>query len=173
MTRATVAHIGLGANLGRTVETMAAALSLLQNHHVSVERVSSLYRSAPVGPVTRQPPFDNAAARVRTLLAPRELLARCLDVERRLGRRRKNGPPKGPRPIDLDLLLYGPTVKRWPELELPHPELANRAFVVQPLVELDPDLIDPRTQTPLANHLPHLINDQQIEKVKGPTWWQT
>ena len=121
---------------------MRAALErLAQIDGVQVVRVSGFRETEPVG-VVDQPRFVNAAAELETTLAPRELLEALLAVERSLGRTR-DGPRYGPRTIDLDLLLYGDEVVEEPGLTVPHPRLHERAFALEPLLELDPGLVVP------------------------------
>ena len=129
------AYIGLGSNLGDREATLRRALDLLGDEVVAV---SSFRETEPVGYLD-QPRFLNAAAALDTELAPRALLDRLLEVERELGRTRE-GPRFGPRTIDLDLLLYGDRTIDEPGLTVPHPRLAERLFVLEPLAELDPDL---------------------------------
>jgi 2-amino-4-hydroxy-6-hydroxymethyldihydropteridine diphosphokinase len=131
-------HIGLGSNLGDREAALRGALELLGDDVVAV---SSFRETDPVGYLD-QPRFLNAVAALETGLEPRELLDRLLEVERELGRTR-NGPRFGPRTIDLDLLLYGDLVIDEPGLVVPHPRLAERRFVLEPLAELDPDLVVP------------------------------
>jgi 2-amino-4-hydroxy-6-hydroxymethyldihydropteridine diphosphokinase len=131
-----LAYIGLGSNLGDREATIRAALErLAASPRIVVEAVSSLRETDPVGYVD-QPRFLNGAAAVRTELQPRELLERLQEVERDLGRDR-SGPRFGPRTIDLDLLLYGTEQIDENGLEIPHPRLAERRFVLEPLAELD------------------------------------
>jgi 2-amino-4-hydroxy-6-hydroxymethyldihydropteridine diphosphokinase len=138
----TRAYIGLGSNLGDRERMLWSALHMLAfNPEVDVVAVSSFRETNPVG-FRDQPAFLNAAAAVETELGPRELLGLLLDVERELGRTRE-GPRFGPRTIDLDLLLYGDEVVDEPGLTVPHPRLHERAFVLEPLAELDPDLAVP------------------------------
>ena len=133
------AYVGLGANLGDREGTMRSALELLDDvDGIEVVAVSRFRETEPWG-VEDQPRFLNAAARVETTLSPRELLAALLGVERALGRTRQ-GPRFGPRTIDLDLLLYGDEVVDEPGLTVPHPRLHERAFALEPLLELDPGL---------------------------------
>jgi 2-amino-4-hydroxy-6-hydroxymethyldihydropteridine diphosphokinase len=137
-----IAYIGLGANLGDRETTLRRALELLAAEPgIEVTAVSTFRDTAPVG-LLDQPRFLNAAARIETELGPRELLERLLSVERALGRTR-TGPRFGPRTIDLDLLLYGNSVLSEPGLTVPHPRLRERAFVLEPLAELDPGLVIP------------------------------
>jgi 2-amino-4-hydroxy-6-hydroxymethyldihydropteridine diphosphokinase len=147
-----LAYIGLGSNLGDRAATIRRALERLDAHaEIELLAVSSLRETDPVG-VEDQPRFLNGAAALRTELGPRELLDRMLEVERGLGRVR-DGTRYGPRTIDLDLLLYGDAVVDEPGLEIPHPRLAERMFVLEPLVELDPLLEVPgqgRVQALLA-----------------------
>jgi 2-amino-4-hydroxy-6-hydroxymethyldihydropteridine diphosphokinase len=132
----TVAYVGLGSNLGDREGTILAAAERLGPH-----RLSPILETEPWGYLD-QPRFLNAVAEVETGLAPRELLDRLLEIERGLGRVR-NGPRYGPRTIDLDLLLYGDLVVTEPGLTVPHPRLAERLFVLEPLFGLDPGLFVP------------------------------
>ncbi len=133
-----VAYLGLGSNLGDREGYLRRAVELLgQEAGIEVERVSSIYETEPVG-FTDQPRFLNQVVEVKTTLDPAALLARALAVEAALGRVR--GERWGPRVIDVDLLVYGDAVVREPGLEVPHPRLAERAFVLVPLAELAPDL---------------------------------
>lgn len=132
------AYIALGANLGDPASTVRAAFGALANLPDSrVVRCSALYRTAPIG-IVDQPEFINAVALLETTLAPVALLGELLDIEQRFGRQR--GAKNGPRTLDLDLLLYDDCHVELPELTLPHPRLHLRAFVLQPLAELAPDL---------------------------------
>jgi 2-amino-4-hydroxy-6-hydroxymethyldihydropteridine diphosphokinase len=135
-----IAYIGLGANLGDREENLRAALERLRG--LGPIRVSSFRETAPVG-VTNQPPFLNAAAELETDLAPRELLAHLLEIESELGRERDAETRWGPRPIDLDLLVYGHETIEEPGLTVPHPRLAERRFALEPLHELAPELALP------------------------------
>ncbi|PON19315.1 2-amino-4-hydroxy-6-hydroxymethyldihydropteridine diphosphokinase [Candidatus Entotheonella serta] len=136
-----IAYLGLGSNIGDRVAHLSDACGLLHQHPaITVEALSSLYRSAPVG-VTDQAWFVNAAARLQTDLSPSSLLAVTQAVERRVGR-----TPTyrwGPRVVDIDLLLYGDRQLRTQYLTVPHVALQERAFVLVPLYELAPDLCLP------------------------------
>lgn len=138
MTRV-VAHIGLGSNLedpAHQVERAIEELDALPGTRVL--RRSRLYRTPPWG-LIGQPDFINAVAEVETSLGARELLDQLLAIEQRRGRLR-NGERWGPRVIDLDLLLYGDRRVHEPGIEVPHPRLHERAFVLVPLAELDRSL---------------------------------
>ena len=141
----TRAYVGLGANLGDRAAMLRAALEqLAAEPGLEVVAVSPVRETEPVG-YHDQPRFLNAAAAVETELPPRELLDRLLGIERRLGRTRE-GPRFGPRTIDLDLLLYGDEQIDEPGLEVPHPRLHERLFVLEPLLELDPGLVRSRAR---------------------------
>lgn len=135
------AYVALGANLGDPAATVLAAFAALANLPESrVVRSSSLYRTAPIG-ITEQPEFVNAVAELETTLAPETLLDALFDIEERFGRIRAD--KNGPRTLDLDLLLYNDQLIELPRLTLPHPRLHLRAFVLQPLAEIAPDLAIP------------------------------
>lgn len=142
--RPETAYIALGANLADPVEQVRRAIAALATlPQTELVRVSSLYRTAPVG-VRGHPDFINAVARIDTRLGPEALLAALLAIEARFGRRRDQ--PLSPRTLDLDLLLYadlecvqaGP-----PELLVPHPRMHLRAFVLVPLLEIAPQATIP------------------------------
>jgi 2-amino-4-hydroxy-6-hydroxymethyldihydropteridine diphosphokinase len=134
------AYVGLGSNLGDRERTLRRALEELDaDPELQVVAVSSLRETEPVGYLD-QPRFLNGVAAIETELPPRALLDRLLAVERRLGRRRDGVPRGGPRTVDLDLLLYGQAVVHEPGLQIPHPRLPERAFVLEPLAELAPGL---------------------------------
>ena len=135
-----IAYIGLGSNLGDRESTLREGLRRLGAlEGIEVAAVSTFRETDPVGKLD-QPRFLNAAAALETSLPPRELLACLLEVERGLGRDRAAEERWGPRTIDLDLLLYAEETIDVPGLEVPHPRLAERAFVLEPLLELDPSL---------------------------------
>ena len=136
----TVAYIGLGSNLGDREGSLRAALARLAE--LGEVRASSFRETDPVG-VTDQPRFLNAAAELSTDLTARDLLDALLAIERDLGRDRSREERWGPRTLDLDLLLYGTDVIDEPGLTVPHPRLAERLFVLEPLDELAPALTLP------------------------------
>jgi 2-amino-4-hydroxy-6-hydroxymethyldihydropteridine diphosphokinase len=136
------ACIGLGGNHGVSASLMHKALSILDKHNeISVLRNSAMYRSPPWG-FTGQADFINAVAELDTSLQADELLAALLDIEKRLGRER-TGPRWGPRCIDLDLLTYDDLIMNSSQLELPHPRMHLRAFVLVPVLELEPGFLIP------------------------------
>jgi 2-amino-4-hydroxy-6-hydroxymethyldihydropteridine diphosphokinase len=135
------AYLSLGSNLGERRANLEGALKCLrETPGVRIERVSGVYRSAPIG-VREQPEFLNLAVEARTALAPSELLRAVKDIERTVGR--TPGARWGPRVIDIDILIYDGVTMETKELTLPHPRLAERAFVVVPLAEIAPDLMLP------------------------------
>ncbi len=136
------AYIGLGSNLGDSVARVRGGMAALAElQQTRLEACSSLYRTAPVGRQD-QPDFVNAVCRVRTHLTPAVLMRSLLEVEQTHGRVRE-GEKGGPRTLDLDLLLYGNEAIHSVELTVPHPRLHERAFVLYPLFELEPDLVIP------------------------------
>jgi len=157
-------YLALGANLGDRQRNLAVALRRLEPL-VRIEAVSALYETEPVGP--EQPKYLNAACRGVTGLAPRALLRHLQEVEREIGRR--GGERWGPRPIDIDLLLYGDMLIDDDDLRVPHPELAERAFVLAPLAEIAADVTHPLLRESIAA-LAAKAGTAGIEKVKDAGW---
>ncbi len=158
-----VGYLGLGSNVGDRESHLRAALTGLRAHGVVVEAVSSLYETEPVGEVLEQPDFLNAAARIRTELAPEELLDLCKAIEVEQGRM-IGGQRHGPRRLDIDLLLLADVELSTERLTLPHPEVTSRHFVLAPLLELDPGLSLP-DGTRLADALEGLGPGQRVSRV--------
>ncbi len=162
------AYLSLGGNLGDPAASMAAALRIVDaDPQTTVVSVSSLYRTPPWGK-TDQPDFLNAAAEVSTALSPRGLLDLCLDAERKLKRVREER--WGPRLIDIDLLVFGDRVIHESGLDIPHPRMLERAFVLVPFAEIAPDYsVDGRR---LADHLA-ATDTAGIERLaSGRDWWK-
>jgi len=136
------AYLGLGSNVGNREQHLENALSKLAASDLRVTRVSSVYETEPVGFIAQRS-FLNLVAEIETGLFPLQLLGRIAKIEQALGRVRT--VPNGPRTIDLDILLYGRAVIHSARLELPHPRMAERRFVLAPLAELAPDLRHPVT----------------------------
>jgi 2-amino-4-hydroxy-6-hydroxymethyldihydropteridine diphosphokinase len=132
-------YIALGSNLGERAQNLAAARAALAEGAVEISAVSSVYETEPWGPKP-QGRYLNQVVRATAQLAPKALLARLLEMERALGRKRGGTERYGPRKIDLDILLYGDLLLRDPDLQLPHPRMLERAFVLVPLAEIAPDL---------------------------------
>lgn len=137
----TRAYVGVGSNLGDREATIARAIDLL-GARVDVVAVSALRETEPWG-YADQPAFLNGVVAVDTELGPRKLLDVLLGIEQELGRVRGDGPRYGPRTIDLDLLVFGEDALEEPGLTVPHPRLHERTFALEPLVELDPELVVP------------------------------
>jgi 2-amino-4-hydroxy-6-hydroxymethyldihydropteridine diphosphokinase len=137
------AFVGLGSNLGDREATLRAAVGRLRGLiGTEVRGVSRFRNTEPVGYLD-QPRFLNGAVELETTLSAHELLAALLELERAFGRDRTTSPPQGPRTLDLDLLLYGDDTIADAGLEVPHPRLHERQFVLEPLAELDPALVVP------------------------------
>lgn len=154
-------YLGLGSNVGDRRANLRAAVAALQRRGIRVLAESSIYETAPQGEILDQPDFFNAAIEIDSDLGPEELLDVCKDVERELGRE-QNAPRHSPRPIDVDLLLLGDLEYSSDRLTLPHAEVTSRRFVLEPLLELDPDLALPDGSR-LADALP-LLMDQRVER---------
>jgi 2-amino-4-hydroxy-6-hydroxymethyldihydropteridine diphosphokinase len=159
----TLAYIGLGSNLGRSIETVKAAQARIANlPGIDLLRRSSLYRTAPQG-VLDQPDFINAVVEVQATTAPEDLLPRLKGIEVELGR--KPSIPWGPRVIDLDLLIYGDVKLSTPELTIPHAEMWDRLFVLAPLAELRPDLHDPGGRA-ILDVCDSMRDSQRVERLE-------
>lgn len=143
--------IGLGSNLGDSAETILQAWELLgEEESIECIRLSDPYLTAPVD-MHSQHWFTNCVGELRTALSPHRLLARLLAVETTLGRERGGGSfGFQDRPIDLDLIYYGEVELDEPDLDLPHPHLYNRLFVLTPLCEIAPDFIDIKHHVPVS-----------------------
>jgi 2-amino-4-hydroxy-6-hydroxymethyldihydropteridine diphosphokinase len=159
--------VGVGSNLGdREFLIRKAVESMRDLPRTLVVRVSSLYDTDPVGEV-EQPVFLNAVVWLETTLEPRELLWQLLLIEKRMGRVRTQR--WGPRPIDLDLLFYGEETVDEPDLKIPHPEAHQRAFVLLPLLELDPEFVHPTTGEFIKKIVKRLPPNPPVRK--GGRFW--
>ena len=138
MTEATTVYLGLGSNMGDRQENLDKALEFL-SQRLRMGKISSVYDTGPIGNV-EQPRFLNLVCQAYTRLTPEALLALAKGIEKKLGR---TGKSSGPRSIDIDILLFGEQVVENPELIIPHPKMAERAFVLIPLAEIAPDLTHP------------------------------
>lgn len=132
--------LALGSNLGDRERNLVQARETLARGVVTSPIASSVYETEPWGPVT-QGRYLNQVVGGETALAPSDLLAKLLEIERMLGRDRAHEERYGPRTLDLDILLYGGREVREPDLQIPHPRMLERAFVLVPLVEIAPDLV--------------------------------
>jgi 2-amino-4-hydroxy-6-hydroxymethyldihydropteridine diphosphokinase len=157
-------YLGLGSNQGDRLANLRGARSALERRQIAVAASSSAYETAPQGEVLDQPDFLNACLAIDTELGPEDLLDACKAVEEELGRA-AGGERHGPRPIDVDVLLLGDLEHRSERLTVPHPEVRSRRFVIEPLLELDPDLALP-DGTALADALP-AVAGQPVQR-QGP-----
>jgi 2-amino-4-hydroxy-6-hydroxymethyldihydropteridine diphosphokinase len=170
-----LAYIALGANLPSSAGSPEVTLTAAAERLAALGRVtarSSLYSTAPVG-FEDQPRFLNAVAALETHFSARDLLNALLAIELEFGRDRATSPPNGPRTLDLDILFYGDLVLAASGLEIPHPRLASRAFVLVPLNEIAPDLRDPRSGKTAAQLLQALTDHTEQEavvKIEGGNW---
>lgn len=162
------AYIALGSNLGKRIENLKRALELLNmEQDISVLKVSPVYETAPVGG-PEQGQFLNACASLETDLPPEELLLKMLHIEDELGRVREER--WGPRLIDLDLLIYEDKIVNTELLELPHPRLVERGFVLVPLADIAPKLIVPGYDKTITELLSLLPDTEGIRKFLPTNW---
>jgi len=154
-------YLSLGSNLGERAEHIARAVAALGDAGVRVLRQSALYRTEPVD-FTAQPWFLNCVLEAETALLPRQLLRATQQVERALGRRKL--VRRGPRAVDIDILLYGAARVATPELEIPHPRMAERRFVLVPLAEIAPALRHPLLQKSVAELLADCPDRSAVQK---------
>ena len=154
-------YIALGSNVGDRVENLLLARERIASPHVRLTRASSIYETAP-REILDQPWFLNQVVIAETTLFPRQLLARLLRIEHEMGRQRTIA--KGPRVIDLDILLFGDAVIHTAGLEIPHPRMAERRFVLEPLAELAPALRPPRSSQTVQEMLAKVM-DQPVRRI--------
>ncbi|MEG9298850.1 2-amino-4-hydroxy-6-hydroxymethyldihydropteridine diphosphokinase [Mangrovibacillus sp. Mu-81] len=155
-----IAYISLGSNMGEREAYLEKAINILHNHgKINVLKISSIYETEPVG-FTEQGKFLNMVIEVRTDLSPEILLQQCLQVEIDLGRKREF--KWGPRIIDLDILLYDHENIESENLLIPHPRMQERAFVLIPLLELEPSLGHPVLRTPFIRFLDEIPDKEGV-----------
>ncbi len=155
----TRAGLALGSNLGNRLAHLRDARDRLRQLSKGPLLQAPIYQTAPVACPDGSPDFYNTVVEIRFDSSPRDLLASALDIEAALGRDRSAGP-NAPRTIDIDLLYFGDERIADPDLELPHPRLTSRRFVLQPLADIRPGLILPDDAATIAEHLAHLDSDE-------------
>lgn len=172
-----IAYIGMGANLPGPAGSPEATLAAAAERLSTIGRIaakSSLYSTEPVG-LAEQPRFMNAVVALETDLDAHQLLDSLMSIEKEFGRNRADTVPNGPRTLDLDILLFGDSVIDEPGLHIPHPRIAERAFVLVPLNEIAPEAIDPRSGATLTKLLQRLTSvdrrtAQAVVRIDSQAW---
>ncbi len=155
-------YLGLGANLGDREKNLRMAIDLV-SHRLRLGKQSSLYDTAPIGVDGKQPRFLNLACQVSTMLPPPALLTLLQGFESML--HRLPGKPGAPRPIDIDILLFGDQHYTSPDLIIPHPRMHEREFVLAPLAEIAPDVVHPVLKKTIKELLTALPAHQDVVKI--------
>jgi 2-amino-4-hydroxy-6-hydroxymethyldihydropteridine diphosphokinase len=158
-------YLGLGSNVGDREAHLRFAVETLRSKDVDVRKSASLYWTQP-REMENQPWFLNTVLEVRTLMEPETLMRECLEIERMAGRVRDI--PKGPRPLDIDILLYRDRLVDLPGLTIPHPRYRERRFVLVPMVELAPDLTDPVCGLTMNQLLDFCPDDGEVRRHGDP-----
>jgi 2-amino-4-hydroxy-6-hydroxymethyldihydropteridine diphosphokinase len=154
-------YLALGSNIGDREKNLREAIRLLREAGLQITKISSFYETEPVDYLD-QPWFLNGALEAQTEFSPTQLLTRLGAVESQMGS--KKAFAKGPRLIDLDILLYGEATIKTPELQVPHPRMLRRNFVLVPLAEIAPTIRHPGWSAPVAELLAHSSDTSQVRK---------
>lgn len=158
--------LGIGSNIGNRERNLCTAIDRLGSPSLVVKNVSSFYETEPVGPVREQPSFLNCIIEADYAHSAHSLLALAHEVENEMGRERRI--PKGPRTIDLDILYYGSDViDESPELQIPHPGIPHRRFVLVPMNEVDPEWSHPRLRKTQSELLNETVDTSAVVVWKG------
>jgi 2-amino-4-hydroxy-6-hydroxymethyldihydropteridine diphosphokinase len=161
----TKAYLSLGSNLGDRAAHLRAAIHKLSDLG-AVTNCSSFYQTEPVE-FTNQPEFLNCAVELETALHPQQILDAVLKIELEMGRDRNTQPPKGPRTIDIDLLLAGNAIINTPQLVVPHPAMQTRRFALEPLAEIAPNATHPLLHRTIQELVDQLPSGQAVSKLKN------
>jgi 2-amino-4-hydroxy-6-hydroxymethyldihydropteridine diphosphokinase len=156
-------YLSLGSNLGDREANLRQALERLAEIG-EIRAVSSIYETEPVD-VASQPWFLNCAVALETEKMPKQLLSSVMNIEQEMGRRRQASPPKGPREIDIDILLFGKSVVDTKQLTIPHPAMHQRRFVLQPLADIAPEQRHPVLKRTVREMLDALPVNQAVRKI--------
>jgi 2-amino-4-hydroxy-6-hydroxymethyldihydropteridine diphosphokinase len=159
-----IAFLSLGSNVGDREKNLRAAIAALPELGVKTKQVSSIYETEPVD-VLEQPWFLNCVVKGETTLPPTELLKKLRELEKRMGSTKPVA--RGPRLIDLDILVYGDQTIDSPELQVPHPRMHLRRFVLAPLAEIAPDLKHPSWSGTATQLLAALTDRSAVKKISG------
>jgi dihydroneopterin aldolase / 2-amino-4-hydroxy-6-hydroxymethyldihydropteridine diphosphokinase len=163
MTKYHTAYIGMGSNLGDRQMFIAYAIRRLSRlEHSRLKSLSALYASQPVG-VNSEVPFLNMVAEIRTSLSPKELMKKLFEIEKDAGRTRQG--KKSARVLDLDILFFDTVVLNSKSLVIPHPELHKRRFVVQPMMDINPDFTHPILKKKISDIFRELSDDHWVVKL--------
>lgn len=157
--------LSLGSNIGDRQANLEAAIAALEREHIHVVARSSVYETEPQD-VTNQPWFLNMAVECESQFFPRQMLKILQRIEREIGRVRTGAIPRGPRLIDIDILLLGNVVMATEQLTIPHPRMLDRRFVLEPLLEIVPEIRHPRTKEPLRRFAAEVAR-QKAKKISA------